>query len=56
MPAPKHLTKSQIETAMRYTKSIRAAAKYLGCYFYIEIPFTALISNILQLFSVEFSF
>jgi hypothetical protein len=31
MPAAKQFTKSQIETAMRYTKSIRAAAKYLGC-------------------------
>lgn len=31
MPAAKHFTKSQIETAMRYTKSVRAAARYLGC-------------------------
>jgi hypothetical protein len=31
MPAAKTFTKSQIETAMRYTKSVRAAAKYLGC-------------------------
>jgi hypothetical protein len=31
MPAAKTLTKSQIETAMRYTKSVRAASKYLGC-------------------------
>ena len=31
MPAAKPLTKFQIETAMRYTKSVRAAAKYLGC-------------------------
>jgi hypothetical protein len=31
MPAPKTFTKSQIETAMRYTKSVRAAARYLGC-------------------------
>ena len=31
MPAAKHLTKTQIETAMRYTKSVRAAARYLGC-------------------------
>jgi len=39
MPAPKHLTKSQIETAMRYTKSIRAAAKYLGCSYQHLKPF-----------------
>lgn len=31
MPAAKRFTKTQIETAMRYTKSIRAAARYLGC-------------------------
>ena len=31
MPKPKVFTRSQIETAMRYTKSVRAAAKYLGC-------------------------
>ena len=39
MPAPKHLTKSQIETAMRYTKSVRAAAKYLGCSYQHLKPF-----------------
>ena len=39
MPAPKHFTKSQIETAMRYTKSIRAAAKYLGCSYQHLKPF-----------------
>ena len=31
MPKAKIFTRSQIETAMRYTKSVRAAAKYLGC-------------------------
>jgi hypothetical protein len=31
MPAPKTFSKSQIENAMRYTKSVRAAARYLGC-------------------------
>lgn len=30
MPAAKVFTRSQLETAMRYTKSVRAAAKYLG--------------------------
>jgi hypothetical protein len=39
MPAPKQFTKSQIETAMRYTKSIRAAAKYLGCSYQHLKPF-----------------
>jgi len=28
---PKPFSKTQIETAMRYTKSVRAAARYLGC-------------------------
>lgn len=28
---PKPFTKTQVETAMRYTKSVRSAAKYLGC-------------------------
>jgi len=31
MPASKPFSKTQIETAMRYTKSVRAAARYLGC-------------------------
>lgn len=31
MPAAKIFTKAQLETSMRYTKSVRAAAKYLGC-------------------------
>lgn len=31
MPAAKRFSKIQIETAMRYTKSVRAAARYLGC-------------------------
>jgi hypothetical protein len=39
MPAPKQFTKSQIETAMRYTKSIRAAARYLGCSYQHLKPF-----------------
>lgn len=39
MPAAKPFTKSQIETAMRYTKSIRAAAKYLGCSYQHLKPF-----------------
>lgn len=39
MPAAKMFTKSQIETAMRYTKSIRAAAKYLGCSYQHLKPF-----------------
>jgi hypothetical protein len=39
MPAAKHFTKSQIETAMRYTKSVRAAAKYLGCSYQHLKPF-----------------
>jgi hypothetical protein len=39
MPAAKHLTKTQIETAMRYTKSIRAAARYLGCSYQHLKPF-----------------
>lgn len=39
MPAAKTFTKSQIEMAMRYTKSIRAAAKYLGCSYQHLKPF-----------------
>jgi hypothetical protein len=39
MPAAKTFTKTQIETAMRYTKSIRAAAKYLGCSYQHLKPF-----------------
>lgn len=39
MPAAKTFTKSQIETAMRYTKSVRAAAKYLGCSYQHLKPF-----------------
>jgi hypothetical protein len=39
MPAPKQFTKSQIITAMRYTKSVRAAAKYLGCSYQHLKPF-----------------
>ena len=39
MPAAKQFTKSQIETAMRYTKSIRAAARYLGCSYQHLKPF-----------------
>ena len=39
MPAAKPLTKFQIETAMRYTKSVRAAAKYLGCSYHHLKPF-----------------
>ena len=31
MPAAKTFTKVQIETSMRYTKSVMAAARYLGC-------------------------
>jgi hypothetical protein len=39
MPAAKTLTKSQIERAMQYTKSVRAAAKYLGCSYQHLKPF-----------------
>jgi len=39
VPAAKTFTKSQIETAMRYTKSVRAAAKYLGCSYQHLKPF-----------------
>jgi hypothetical protein len=39
MPAAKTFTKSQIETAMRYTKSIRSAARYLGCSYQHLKPF-----------------
>ena len=39
MPAAKQFTKSQIETAMRYTKSVRAAARYLGCSYQHLKPF-----------------
>jgi hypothetical protein len=39
MPAAKIFTKSQIEMAMRYTKSVRAAAKYLGCSYQHLKPF-----------------
>ena len=39
MPAAKTFTKSQIETAMRYTKSVRACAKYLGCSYQHLKPF-----------------
>lgn len=39
MPAAKTFTKKQIENAMRYTKSVRAAAKYLGCSYQHLKPF-----------------
>ena len=42
MPAAKPLTKAQIETALRYTKSNRAAAKYLGCSYQHYKPFAKL--------------
>ena len=43
MPAAKPLTKFQIETAMRYTKSNRAAAKYLGCSYQHYKPYAKLL-------------
>ena len=43
MPAAKTFTKSQIETAMRYTKSVRAAAKYLGCSYQHLKPFMKML-------------
>jgi hypothetical protein len=39
MPAAKPLSKTQIETAMRYTKSVRACARYLGCSYQHLKPF-----------------
>jgi hypothetical protein len=39
MPAAKSFTKTQIENAMRYTKSVRAAARYLGCSYQHLKPF-----------------
>lgn len=39
MPKAKPITKGQIITAMRYTKSVRAAAKYLGCSYQHLKPF-----------------
>lgn len=43
MPAEKTFTKSQIETAMRHTKSIRACARYLGCSYQHLKPFMKLL-------------
>jgi hypothetical protein len=43
MPAAKTLTKSQIERAMQYTKSVRAAAKYLGCSYQHLKPFMKML-------------
>ena len=42
MGAAKPLTKFQIETAMRYTKSVRAAARYLGCSYQHVKPYMKL--------------
>jgi hypothetical protein len=42
MPAPKPLTKENILKAMRFTKSNRAAAKYLGCSYQHYKPFAKL--------------
>lgn len=42
MPAPKPLTKEDILRAMRFTKSNRAAAKYLGCSYQHYKPFAKL--------------
>jgi hypothetical protein len=39
MPAAKTFSKAQIENAMRYTKSVRACAKYLGCSYQHLKPF-----------------
>ena len=39
MPAAKTFNKSQILTAMRHTKSVRAAARYLGCSYQHLKPF-----------------
>jgi hypothetical protein len=43
MPAAKPITKSQIETAMRHTKSVRAAARYLGCSYQHLKPYMKLL-------------
>ena len=42
MPAPKPLTKDDILKAMRFTKSNRAAARYLGCSYQHYKPFAKL--------------
>ena len=42
MPASKPLTKEDIQRAMRFTKSNRAAAKYLGCSYQHYKPFAKL--------------
>jgi len=43
MPKAKPITKSQIETAMRHTKSVRAAARYLGCSYQHLKPYMKLL-------------
>ena len=42
MPLPKPLSKEDILRAMRFTKSNRAAAKYLGCSYQHYKPFAKL--------------
>ena len=42
MPAPKPLTKDDILKALRFTKSNRAAARYLGCSYQHYKPFAKL--------------
>ena len=42
MPAPKQFTKDDILRAMRFTKSNRAAAKYLGCSYQHYKPYAKL--------------
>jgi hypothetical protein len=46
MPAPKPITKEDVLRAMRFTKSVRAAAKYLGCSYQHLKPY-------MKLFRVE---
>ena len=42
MPAPNPITKEDILKAMRFTKSNRAAARYLGCSYQHYKPFAKL--------------
>jgi hypothetical protein len=39
MAKPKHITKEQCEIAMKYTRSVRAAARYLNCSYQHLKPF-----------------
>lgn len=39
MAKPKHITKEQCEVAMKYTRSIRAASRYLNCSYQHLKPF-----------------